>query len=110
MISAGEDADRDDALADAARFGVSLDPRLLDRDHHEGVWQVHCAAVMAFLRVATQWNALALADGRTRVLGLDYGRATAGLANAGVKISPELWSDLQLIEAGALAEMNRGRR
>lgn len=37
--------------------------------------------------------------------GLDYAGARAGLEMAGIEVTPDLWADLQVIEAGALAGM-----
>lgn len=45
-----------------------------------------------------------------RVIGLDYQGARASLDLAGIDVTPELWSDLQLIELGARAEMNGDAR
>lgn len=39
-------------------------------------------------------------------LGLDYAAAEAGLRLAGIAATPELWSDIRLIEAGAKAALN----
>lgn len=44
------------------------------------------------------------------VTGLDYAGARAGLEAVGMVVTPRLWGDLQAIEAGALAELNRQRR
>lgn len=40
-------------------------------------------------------------------LGLDYAAARAGLRLAGITMTPALWSDVQIIEAGAVAALNR---
>jgi len=69
----------------------------------EGVWQEHMGAVQAFLAVSTQWRCACPGDGSIRRTGLDYAAARAGLRLAGVKVTPALWSDIQLIEAGAIA-------
>lgn len=61
------------------------------------------AALHAFLHVATQWRVVAPGDGTLRRTGLDYQGVRVGLENAGVDVTPALWSDLQLIEAGAIA-------
>lgn len=36
-------------------------------------------------------------------VGLDYAGVRAGLEMAGIELDPAAWSDLQMIEAGALA-------
>ena len=40
------------------------------------------------------------------MLGLDYTAVRAGFDLAGVKITPDLWAEVQLIEAGARDAMN----
>ena len=77
------------------------------REDH-GLWPEHVAAFRAFLAVCGQWHIVAGMSGG-RVTGLDYARAQAGFALAGFDVSPDLWSEIRLIEAGAVEEMNRGR-
>jgi hypothetical protein len=60
-------------------------------------------ALHAFLAVCTQFRTACPADGRILRTGLDYQGVRAGLEIAGVAVTPALWSDLQLIEAGAIA-------
>ena len=60
-------------------------------------------ALHAFLHVATQWRVVGSGDGTLRRTGLDYQGARAGLDLAGVPVTPDLWSDIKLIEAGAIA-------
>lgn len=43
-------------------------------------------------------------------IGLDYAGAQAGLALAGITMTPELWSDVTQIELGARTAMNEDRR
>lgn len=40
------------------------------------------------------------------MIGLDYTAAEAGLRLAGVAVTPEIWAGVQMIEAGAIDEMN----
>ena len=95
-----------EVLTDAFRFGI--DPALLDEDvTSEGIWEDHLPALHVFLSVMNQWRALALADGRIHYYGLDYSAVTAGLGLAGITVAPELWADVQVIEAGALIALNR---
>ena len=42
-------------------------------------------------------------------LGLDYAAARAGLDLAGIEMTPDLWSEVRAIEAGAIEELNRER-
>lgn len=52
--------------------------------------------------VAGQWR---ITPGG-KVIGLDYGAVRAGLDLAGITVTPDLWSDVQLIEGGALRGLN----
>lgn len=65
-------------------------------------------ALNAFLAVSTQWRVTGPGDGTLRRTGLDYQGVRAGLEMAGVAMTPALWSDLQLIEAGALQADREG--
>lgn len=101
-LSAGS---RSAALSEAALWGI--DPALLEpKDHEDGVWEIHADALRAFLAVKGQWRVVP-GDARFVWLGLDYTAVQAGLDLAGISLSPEQWSDVQSIEAGALEAMNR---
>ena len=41
-----------------------------------------------------------------RFIGLDYTAVRAGLELAGIEMTPDLWSEVQLIEAGACKGLN----
>lgn len=73
----------------------------------DGIWHQNEPALRAFLAVATQWRYSGGGMGPLFAIGLDYGAARAGLRMAGIKVTPELWSDVQVIEAAATAAMNR---
>ena len=60
-------------------------------------------ALHAFLAIATQWRVVGPGDGTLRLTGLDYAGVRVGLDLAGVVVTPAPWSDIQLIEAGAIA-------
>jgi Phage related hypothetical protein (DUF1799) len=60
------------------------------------------AALEAFLAVASQWRI----GPQGRALGLDYAGAQAGLALAGITVTPALWADLREIERGARMGLN----
>jgi len=53
-----------------------------------------------------------VADSAAKVvwIGLDYTAARAGLELAGISITPECWSDVRVIEEGALMELNQNGR
>ncbi|MDE4175803.1 DUF1799 domain-containing protein [Phaeobacter sp. PT47_59] len=69
-----------------------------------GVWRHNVAAVEAFLEAVTQFNHIALANGRTRITGLDYSRARAGWELSGTDMPPDLFAKVQMIESGVIAE------
>ena len=98
---------RDDAQADAARWGITLGPARIEAD---GVWPEHVKAVRAFLAVSTQWRRFAFADGRIGTVGLDYGAVAAGLRLARIRVKARLWHQVRQIEAGAMDEMNGAGR
>lgn len=82
----------------------------LDGGGGQGVWAENAAIVAAFLAVSSQWRTAAigggLAPGRLCYLGLDYAAALAGLAAAGVTVTPELWAGVRLMEAEAARALN----
>lgn len=94
-----EDAVADNAWSDAAIWGI--DPALLGLPDEDGIWAENLTALRAFLSVASQMR---IQDGCA--LGLDYAGSRAGLALAGIRVRPEVWADLQIIEAGAVAALN----
>ena len=71
----------------------------------EGVWAQHVPAMVAFLAVAGQWRVVATGS-RVMALGLDYAAARAGLDLAGIEMTPRLWEQVRVIEAGAMETMN----
>jgi hypothetical protein len=60
------------------------------------------AAAEAFLAVSSQWRCAGLADGRLVRTGLDYAGVRAALEMAGMGMTPDLWSDLRVIETAAI--------
>lgn len=88
-----------DLTDDAQKWG--LDPALFDAPDEEGLWEMHADALNAFLAISTQWR---VSD---RAIGLDYAGVRAGLRMAGLKVSPEVWMEVQVIESGAIAAFNR---
>jgi hypothetical protein len=89
---------------DARRWG--LDPALFQEAEPEALWQAHLPALNAFLAVAGQWRMVPRPGGGWIYLGLDYTAAQAGFALADITVSPDLWADVQMIEAGAVAALN----
>lgn len=88
---------------DAAFFGIEdfqIGP------DEAGVWPEHAEAVSAFLSVQTQWRWVSPGPGALMASGLDYTAARTGLDAAGFTVTPALWNDLQVIEAGAREALN----
>jgi len=63
----------------------------------------------AFLTVAGQWRSVPRFGAAPLWLGLDYTAAEAGWRLAGVELTPALFSEVQLIEAGAVQALNAER-
>ncbi|WP_407658938.1 DUF1799 domain-containing protein [Marivivens aquimaris] len=76
-------------------LGVTLSAPIAE-DSFE-VWGCHLPALNAFLAIATQWAFRPSGH----VASLDYSRVEAGLRLAGIEVTPDQWSDVQVIEAGA---------
>ena len=74
-------------------------------DFGGGVWPENVAAVAAFLAVSSQWRLAPRGDGAV-VIGLDYAGAAAGLELAGLRVTPDLWAAIRVIEVAAVDEMN----
>lgn len=64
------------------------------------IWPELALAVEAFLAVSTQWRVVAGMAGLI-VTGFDYVGVRFGLRAAGIRITPELWADLQVMEIAA---------
>lgn len=94
----------DEDQSDCELLGIPLDDLGPDPDQGLGVWAENVEAVQAFLDVTTQFTRLAMPDGTFRVTGLNYPGAQAAWAMAGLKITPDLFAQVQMIERGALAE------
>ncbi len=82
---------------DFRRFGLSYEADA-DDEPETGIWAENVEAVRAFLCIASQFRVVAPGDGSIRRTGLDYQGAKAGLRLARVKMTPELWADIQIIE------------
>ena len=80
----------DEAAADAARWGLELDPADLPTAAGDEVWSVNAPALRAFRAVDTQWRG----GGMGPPLGLDYSGVRAGLELAGIEMTPALWAAL----------------
>lgn len=88
-------------------MGITLPPAEEPDDH--GIWEWHVPAWNAWCVISGQWRCVSVATmERAKLiwLGIDYAAAAAGLALAGVQITPEIWADVRQIEAGAVKELN----
>lgn len=61
----------------------------------------------AFVAVQTQWRTRVMPTGRVIYCGLDYAGVAAGLALAGIALTPDQWDELQLVERAAMRELNQ---
>lgn len=102
------------AKADAERMGLEL--ILTEEADGVALWDIHQAAWSAWQVVCGQWRtqaatvaSMGASVSRVVWIGLDYQAARAGLEMSGVNITPDLWTEVRAIEAGAIEELNRGR-
>lgn len=65
---------------------------------------------MAFREVGSQWRAVPLGRGKLFYLGLDYAGAKAGLDLAGIKVTPDIWRGIRVMEAETCAVLNQAPR
>jgi hypothetical protein len=100
--------DRSELLEDAAHWGIPPEA-LPEEEVTSGIWPENEPAVTAFLAVATQWRGVAQMDGGTHWLGLDQAAAKAGFDLAGITMTPDLWNEVRLVEAGAKVALNGQR-
>jgi hypothetical protein len=115
---AGEFADDStqpgDALADAARFGLSQEEidglrEALGRQQTRKLWAMHLDAFAALMAGATQWRTRLVPDERgpvERVVGLDYGGLKVALDALGIRLSPASWTQLAVHERAAAGALN----
>ena len=88
-------------MSDAEQWGIPLE---LLRRPEAGVWELAAPAVRAFLRVTSLWRSPGAFGGSC---GLDYGGVRDGLEMAGIEVTPELWAQIQCVEAGAIEAVMR---
>ena len=71
------------------------------RSEEDGIeiWEENWDIVTAFLSVASQWRVTATAAGSVIYTGLDYAGVRMGLAAARIRVTPDLWRGLQVMEA-----------
>ncbi|MBM2294709.1 DUF1799 domain-containing protein [Sulfitobacter pseudonitzschiae] len=91
----------DDALSDAELWGIPAD---IVRRPQRGIWELCLPAVQAFTRVSSLFRTPGAFGG---ACGLDYGGVRDGLEMSGVTITPELWAQIQCVEAGAIEAVMR---
>lgn len=74
------------------------------------VWPQNWEVLGAFLFVCTQWRTVPIGGGlepmRVYWQGLDYGAVSAALVGFGIAATPQLWSDLRVMEAAARNSLN----
>ena len=99
----------DQARADLRAFGASAEQIALQLGSEESpgfeIWPGNAAVFSAFLTVQTQW-----ASGSAGPTGLDYTRVRDGLELAGIDLTPEIFTQLRLIEAGVLETLSKDSR
>jgi len=117
-------------IDDARRFGMdavslanlqaTLSP--VADPGEQGVWPDNWEIVQAFLAVCLQWRVVnrggggfasafggSIAPVLPLFIGLDYSAVRAGLDAEGIKVTPELWRGLRVMEAEACTALNEDR-
>jgi hypothetical protein len=77
-----------------------------DDEDEDGVWAENLDALNAFMRIQTQWVVAGIGMAGLVTIGLNYASAKAGLELAGIDVTPDLWDDILVIEAGAVPALN----
>lgn len=70
------------------------------------VWPGNWDIVNAFCAVASQWRTISLASGKVWWEGLDYAAVRAGLGFARIRLTPDQWRGLQVMERAAADALN----
>lgn len=96
----------EDALDDAARFGIEIDPETLALAPEFELWDNHAPAFWAFMTVEGQWRCTGVGMGGIYWIGLDYAAVKVGLDLAGIALDHDEWEDFRQIEAGARKQLN----
>ncbi|WP_205589638.1 DUF1799 domain-containing protein [Chachezhania antarctica] len=72
------------------------------------LWADHLKALELFLTISTQWRVVG-GFGGVATIGLDYSAAEAGLRLEDKIPAPSVWSDIRMIERGALEVLNEDK-
>lgn len=79
----------------------------------EGLWPDHVVIVEAFAVIAKQWRVVSVGGGIAPSflmwIGLDYSAVRVALDALEFKVTPDLWSGLQVMEEAACAALNKAR-
>lgn len=103
MQSAGR-GDTAQLMADAAAYGVILEPHHLAPTHYE-LWSDVVGAVRLFSQCATQWRATS-----GGVVGLDYGVLLQVAPVLGLTVDEQMLQDVGVMEGHAIEKLNRRTR
>lgn len=97
----------DDALADAALFGLPQEAvaGLAARSGFAGVWPDNLPAALAFCAAGTQLRTASAGAGVV-FIGLDYAAAKVAWEASAIGMTPEIFAGVRLIEAGAVEALN----
>lgn len=88
--------------ADAAAYGVQLQPHLLQPIEAFELWPELHPQVQLFAQSLTQWRVY-----RERLLGLDYGAVLQLATVLGIAVDPVMMGDIQAMEIHARDLLNR---
>lgn len=77
------------------------------KEGDEGIYEFHAPALRAFLACDNQWRVIAGFSG-VAFMGLDYAACDVSVRRAGLDLTPDQWSDFQVIERAANTYQNKG--
>lgn len=113
---ADDSTQKDDALADAERWGLDAGEiedlrEQLGQRAERGLWSLHVNAFLALQAGVTQWRRRLtfVGDSGTpveRFAGLDYTALKVALDMLGISLKPFEWRQLMVLEWAAAAALN----
>lgn len=93
-------------MQEARLFGLEMSDADLHRSADDaGIWPWHETALAVFEACSTQWRVIDGMNGR-RAIGLDYAAFDPVMDLMGVTATQQLFDEIRVIEAGALAALN----
>lgn len=101
-----------EAIEDAKLFGIpeaaiaALEGEGSDQAEELGIWPDNIEIVMAFASIASQWRVASIGTGGLHFLGLDYTAVRVALGAQKIRVTPELWAGLMIMETAGRQAAN----